>query len=55
MTSNITHEPQRNVIDFMQMDAITGNILNTTNFLDIDEFIRDARERSERTETENWN
>lgn len=36
------------------MDNITGNTLNTTNFLDIDEMIRDARERSERIETESW-
>lgn len=36
------------------MDNITGNTLNTTNFLDIDEMIRDSRERSERIEPENW-
>ena len=54
MTSNRTQETQRNVIDFMHMDNITGNTLNTNNFLDIDEMIRDARERSERIETANW-
>ena len=36
------------------MDNLTGNTLNTNDFLDIDDMIRDARERSERIETANW-
>lgn len=54
MTSEGTHETQRNVIDYMHMDNLTGNNLSTNEFLDIEEMIRDARERSERTETANW-
>lgn len=54
MTSNRIQESQRNVIDFMHMDNITGNNLNITNFLDIDEMIRDSRERSERIEPASW-
>ena len=54
MTSEGTHETQRNVIDYMHMDNLTGNNLSTNEFLDIEEIIRDARERSERTETANW-
>ena len=36
------------------MDNLTGNTLGTNEFLDIEEILRDARERSERTETANW-
>ena len=36
------------------MDNLTGNILSTNDFLDIDELIREGRERSERSETARW-
>ncbi len=36
------------------MDNITGNILDTNDFLGIDELIREARERNQRIETANW-
>jgi hypothetical protein len=54
MTSNGISDTQRNVIDFMNMDELTGNNLSTNEFLDIDAMITDARERSERSDTENW-
>lgn len=54
MPSNDTNERQRDVIDFMNMDNLTGNTLSINDFLDIDELIRDGRERSERIETANW-
>ena len=54
MTSNGTTETQRNVIDFMNMDDLTGNNLSTNEFLDIDAMISEARGRIERTETGNW-
>ena len=54
MTNNGTNSEQRNVIDFMNMDNLTGNTLSTNDFLGIDELIRDGRERSERIETANW-
>ena len=38
----------------MDMDNITGNILDTNDFLGIDELIRESKERSERIETANW-
>jgi hypothetical protein len=36
------------------MDNITGNILNSNNFLDIDEIITEAREMNERTTNSVW-
>lgn len=54
MTSKRTHGVQRNVIEFMNMDNITGNNLDTNDFLDIDALITDARERSQRIVTANW-
>jgi hypothetical protein len=54
MPNNNANGKQRNVIDFMNMDNITGNNLSTNDFLGIDELIREARERSERIETANW-
>ena len=38
----------------MNMDNITGNTLSTNDFLDIEELIRDGKERSERNENANW-
>ena len=54
MTNRSTIFGQRNVKDFMDMDNITGNILDTNDFLGIDELIRESKERSERIETANW-
>ena len=54
MTSNERNNAQRNVVDFMNMDTLTGNNLSTNDFLEIDELIRESRERSERNDTTNW-
>ena len=54
MTSNERNNTQRNVVDFMNMDTLTGNNLSTNDFLEIDELIRESRERSERNDTTNW-
>jgi hypothetical protein len=45
---------ERTIIEYIEMDNITGNILNTNNFLEIDEIINEAREMSERVTNSVW-